>query len=280
MDLSIIILDYHLKNLIKYCVKNIKDTVHDLDYEIIVVDNGTNCGTKEMLEELYPDVKFMQNGANLGFSAGNNRGIDQAKGDYVTIMNPDITVKPEAINRIVNYMKSNPDVGLVGPRLLNPNETVQLTCRRFQTLKTILNRRTPLGNTLKGRKETEDHLMKHVDHKQTMEVDWVMGACQTVRKSDLDKIGKYDERFFFYVEDMEWCRRVWMNGFKVMYLADAEMYHLHEQGSMTSPWGFFKVFKNKLTRWHVKSFLKYLHKYWNNDNYGESPTGKQLRSEG
>jgi GT2 family glycosyltransferase len=86
MDLTIIILDYHLKNLIKYCIKNIKATVHGINYEIIVVDNGTYCGTEEMLKEFYPEVRFIQTGKNLGFGAGNNVGIREAKGDFVLII--------------------------------------------------------------------------------------------------------------------------------------------------------------------------------------------------
>jgi GT2 family glycosyltransferase len=86
-----------------------------------------------------------------------------------------------------------------------------------------------------------------------------MGACQTVRRKDLDVVGMYDEMFFFYVEDMEWCRRMWMHGKKVVWLPSAQMYHLHEQASMTTPWGFLKF--NKFVRWHIVSFLKYKLKY-------------------
>lgn len=266
MDLSIIILDFHLKNLIKYCIKNIKETVHDLNYEIIVIDNGSKCGTEEMLKELYPDVRFIQNGENFGFAKGNNIAIKQAKGDYIMIMNPDITVKQNAINNIVDYIKQHPEVGLVGPKLLNPNETLQYTAMKFQTFKSVFYRRTFLGKTKKGEEFLNDYQLRDWDHNDIREVDWVMGACQTVRKSDLDKVGMFDERFFFYVEDMELCRRFWMNDLKVIYLPTAQMYHLHEQASMTSPYGFLKL--NKLVRWHITSFIKYSLKYFRNKNYG------------
>jgi len=266
MDLSIIILDYHLKDLIKYCIKNIKATVHDLSYEIIVVDNGSQCGTKEMLAEFYPDVRFLQVEKNLGFAAGNNVGIRAAKGAYIMIMNPDITVRPEAINSIVSYMRAHTDVGLVGPKLLNPNNTLQYTCFRFQNFRSILYRRTFLGNTKKGKAFLDKYLMHDYDHETPREVDWVMGACQTVRAADLPRVGLYDERFFFYVEDMEWCRRFWMQNLKVVYLPTAQMYHLHEQASQTTPWGFLRI--TKLVRWHIASYVKYFLKYFRNTNYG------------
>lgn len=265
MDLSIIILDYHLKNLIKYCIKNIKATTHGLNYEIIVVDNGTYCGTEEMLKEFYPEVKFIQTGKNLGFAGGNNVGIREAKGEYVMIMNPDITVTEGAINTIVEYMKQHPKAGLVGPQLLNPNGTLQYSCFKFQNFKSILYRRTFLGHTKQGRDFLKNYLLADTDHNKIMPVDWMMGACQTVRRKDLEKVGMYDERFFFYVEDMEWCRRFWDNGFEVIYLPTAKMYHLHEQGSATKPWAFLQLNK-KMVRWHIASYIKYYLKYFKKRN--------------
>lgn len=272
MDLSIIILDYHLKNLIKYCIKNIKATTHGLNYEIIVVDNGTYCGTEEMLAEFYPEVKFIQTGKNLGFAGGNNVGIRAAKGDYVMIMNPDITVQPEAINNLVAYMKSHPEVGLAGPQLQNPDGSLQYSCFKFQSFKSILYRRTFLGHTKAGKEFLKNYMLRATDHNQIMPVDWMMGACQIVRRGDLEKVGVYDERFFFYVEDMEWCRRFWDNGFKVMYVPTAKMYHLHEQGSATKSWAFLKL-NNKLVRWHIISYAKYYLKYFKKrHDAGTSPT--------
>jgi hypothetical protein len=159
-------------------------------------------------------------------------------------------------------MKHHQDVGLVGPQLLNPNGTLQYSCFKFQSLKSILYRRTFLGHTKAGREFLKNYLLADIDHNKIMTVDWVMGACQTVRKKDLEKVGMYDERFFFYVEDMEWCRRFWENGMKVVYLPTAKMYHLHEQGSATKPWAFLKL-NNKLVRHHIASYIKYYLKYFN-----------------
>ncbi len=266
MDLSIIILNYKTKDLIKYCIKNIVATVTDLQYEIIVVDNGSHDGVEVMLAQHYPQVRFIQSGANLGFAAGNNIGMREARGEYIMIMNPDITVTPGAVSTVVSYMRSHPDVGLVGPKLLNGNNTLQYSCMRFQTFRSIVYRRTPLGKTKRGQEFLRNYLMMDWDHNETRPVDWVMGACQTVRRADLERVGMYDDRFFFYVEDMEWCRRFWMNGKQVVYKHDAVMYHLHEQASMTSTWGFLKL--NKFVRWHLSSYFKYVLKYWNNKDYG------------
>lgn len=229
MDLSIIILNYKTRGLVKQCIRNVKGSVNNLDYEIIVIDNGSNDDCGQMVKENFPEIKFIQLPKNIGFAAGNNIGIKEARGEYIMLLNPDVTVLNDSINKMVEFMKTHPDVGLCGPKLINPNGTCQISCRTFQTPKLILYRRTPFGNFPTARKELRKHLMLDFDHQTNREVDWVMGACMLVRKSALDKVGLLDERFFFYVEDMDWCRRFWENGFKVYYLAETEMVHLYER---------------------------------------------------
>ena len=266
MDLSIIILNYKTKGLVKQCIRNVKVSTANLDYEIIIVDNGSNDGVEEMIRENFPEIKFIQTGKNLGFAAGNNIGIKQAQGKYIMLLNPDVTVLNGSIEKMVNFMENNPEAGLAGPRLINPDGTYQISCRTFQTPKLILYRRTPLGLLPFARKILVEHLMLAFNHQENREVDWVMGACMLARKSALDKVGMLDERFFFYVEDMDWCRRFWMNGYKVYYIAEAEMVHLFERASETDVWGFFRI--NKMARWHISSWIKYFAKYLGVKNTG------------
>lgn len=268
MKLSIIILNYHTRNLVKYAIAQLIKSIKNTTYEIIVVDNGTYDGVDDMISQNYPQVRFLQTGSNLGFAAGNNEGVKISKGEYIMILNPDIFVQEGAIDKMVAYMESHPDVGILGPQLLNGDNSVQLSCRKFQTIKTIFYRRTPFGLTESGKKYLRDFLMMDVDHNQIMDVDWMMGACHLFRKKDIDAIGCYDNLFKMYVEDMEVCRRYWINGKRVVYYPEAKMIHLHEQASASTPWAFLKGLTHKLTRWHIISFIKYLHKYWGNKNYG------------
>ena len=259
MDLSIIILNYKTKGLVKQCIRNVMVATANLNYEIIVIDNGSHDGCQEMMKENFPEIKFIQTGKNLGFAAGNNFGLKEAKGNYIMILNPDVTVLNHSIEKMVDFMKKNPVVGLAGPKLINPIGTYQISCRTFQTPKLILYRRTPLGRLPFAKKELAKHLMVSFDHQTNREVDWVMGACILVSKQALDKVGLLDERFFFYVEDMDWCRRFWQNGFKVYYLAEAEMVHLYERASAMENWSFWTF--NKMTRRHIASWIKYFAKY-------------------
>lgn len=260
MQLSIIILNYKTRGLVKYCLKNAIATVKSLDYEIIVVDNGSNDGIEKMLAADFPGVKFVQTGKNLGFAAGYNAGIKQAQGKYILILTADVTALEGSIEKMVEFMEQHPDVGIAGPKIINPDGSYQITCRTFQTPEIILYRRTPLGYFDFAKKELAKHLMSDFDRQTSREVDWVMGACMIVRKSALDKVGLFDERFFFYVEDMDWCRRFWANGYKVMYIADAKVIHLYEKASDHGIWNFWKL--DKMARWHVISGIKYFLKYF------------------
>ncbi len=266
MDLSIIILNYKTKGLVKQCIRNVKVATANLNYEIIVVDNGSNDGIEDMMKENFAEIKFIQTGKNSGFAAGNNIGIKEAQGKYIMLLNPDVTVLNGSIEKMVNFIENNPEAGLVGPRLINPDGTYQISCRTFQTPKLILYRRTPLGLMPFAKEQLVKHLMLDFNHQENREVDWLMGACMLVRKSALDKVDLLDERFFFYVEDMDWCRRFWMNGYKVYYIAEAEMVHLFERASETDIWGFFRI--NKMARWHISSWLKYFAKYLGVKNTG------------
>ncbi|MDD5341479.1 MAG: glycosyltransferase family 2 protein [Patescibacteria group bacterium] len=268
MDLSIIILNYKTKGLVKQCVRNAKSAVGDLNYEIIVVDNGSGDGCGEMIKENFSDVKFLPLPKNIGFAAGNNAGIKIALGEYIMLLNPDVTALEGSILKMVDFMKAHAEVGLVGPKLINADGSYQISCRTFQTPKLILYRRTPLGNLKAAAKELRDHLMADFDHRSNRPVDWVMGACMLVRKSALEKVGLLDERFFFYVEDMDWCRRFWEKGFKVYYLAETEMVHLYERASAVEGWKFWTF--NKMTRRHIASWFKYFAKYFGVKNNAQS----------
>ena len=268
MKLSIIILNFYSKNLIEFAIKRLKETILNTSYEIIVVDNGTYDGVDAMLAQLYPEVIFHQTGKNLGYSAGNNAGVALAKGEYIMIMNPDIFVMPGSVDSLVSYLSQHSDIGLLAPQLINGDHSIQFAPRRFQSLATVLYRRTPLGLTKAGKKHLKEFLMEDVDHTQVMDVDWVLGACHVFSKKFFDELGGYDPRYQLYVEDMDICRRVWMAGKRVVYYPQAQMIHLHAQASATTPWAFLKVFTNKLTRWHIASYIKYMKKFWNNKNYG------------
>lgn len=259
MDLSIIILNYKTRGLVAQCVKTIGLFASRRTFEIIVVDNASSDGTGALLAEKYPHVKFIQAPANLGFAAGNNLGIREAKGRYVMLMNPDITVRPGSIDALLDFMGANPDVGIAGPKLIKPDGTLDPSCYRFPTHMVPAYRRTPLGRLPFGREAIARYLMDDYDREDTADVDWLLGAVLVVRREALEAVGPLDERFFLYFEDTDWCRRFWASGWRVVYFAGAKMVHYHERLSAQVAW-FIGPFRRS-TRVHIASWIKYFAKW-------------------
>ncbi|OGY46286.1 MAG: hypothetical protein A2663_00275 [Candidatus Buchananbacteria bacterium RIFCSPHIGHO2_01_FULL_46_12] len=280
MDLSIVILNYKTKGLLKQCLKGIVAAQPRLEYELIVVDNNSGDGSLEMVKEMFlppppvndlqpslplikplalPAIKTIQADYNGGFAFGNNLGIKIAAGRYVMILNPDIAVVSEALEKMTAYLDDNPSVGMIGPKLINPDGSVQYSCRRFPGKFIPFYRRTIFGKLPLTKKALDYYLMNDFDHQTSREVDWLFGACLILRKSFLEKTGLFDERFFMYFEDLDLGRRFWEAGFKVAYFADVEMVHYHQRLSAERE-GILGLF-SRGGRIHSASGIKYFAKY-------------------
>lgn len=258
MDLSIIILNFKTKNLLRECLRTVEVAKPSLNFEVIVVDNASNDGTAEMLRAEFPSVRLIQSDRNRGYAGGNNLGIRAASGKYIMVMNPDILVWPQSIEKLVTFMDTHTDVGIAGPQLTNPDGTIQQSCYRYQTLLTPVYRRTILGKLPWAKRAVDLYLMKDFDHKTVRDVDWLLGGALIVRREAMEKVGLLDESFFLYFEDADWCRRFWEHGFRVTYVPDSSMVHFHQRASKG---GVLTLVKNKVARVHVKSGITYFKKY-------------------
>jgi len=268
MDLSIIILNYKTKGLVKQCIKGIGLLDLKLKFEVIVVDNGSKDSCADMIEENYiknPDVNFkgevklIRLKTNSGYTAGNNIGLKIATGKYIMILNPDITALQGTIENMYKFLQQNDKVGMVGPKLINPDGTTQYSCYRFPKWHIPILRRTVLGKLPQAKKSLKSYLMMDWDHNSDRSVEWLLGACEMIKSEALEKVGVMDERFFMYFSDVDWCRRFWQTGYEVYYLATAEMVHYHQRISAEVP-GIRSVF-TKMTRIHISDAFKYFAKY-------------------
>ncbi|MFH1412746.1 MAG: glycosyltransferase family 2 protein [bacterium] len=260
MNLSIVILNYKSKGMTLNCIKSIKEAdLSGLEYEIIVVDNNSQDNIGKILDWQYPGIRFIQNKKNLGMGAGNNIGLIKARGEYAIIMNPDTLVFPDTFKKLYGFMESNLRVGVVGPKQYNPDKTIQDSCYRWHNLFTPFYRRTPLGKTKSGQKDLARFLMKDFDKNVPMDVNWLLGSFLFIRSSALKNVGLFDERFFLYFEDTDFCRRFWEKNWRVVYYPEAEIIHNHNRASAKIP--FYKFFTDRFSRAHVASWLKYLKKY-------------------
>ena len=262
MDLSIIILNYHNKNLAKELLKNLAELNLPYDYEAIVVDNASYDGVEEVVKK-FNKAKFIQSDRNGGFAFGNNLGIKEAQGKYIMIMNPDLAILSDGVIQLYQYMEDHPEVGLAGPRLINADKSIQYSCTSFPDWHLPMYRRTSLANTKAGKKWLYKYLMKDFDHYKNAYVPALFGACLIFRKDSLDKVGLLDERYFMYMEDLDWSRRFWQAGYKVAYVGKAEIIHLHRRQSAAE--SLPRTLFSKSARHHVISFIKYLKKFKGKD---------------
>lgn len=263
MDLSIIIVNYKSKKKLESCLDSIlKADNQSLNYEIILVENNSGDDLNDLVK-LSSNIRLLNLKKNLGMGGGNNRGIEEAKGEYVFILNPDTIIKNGAIVTLLNYLKSNPSVGVVGPKLLNPDNSLQYSCFRFPKLYMPLLRRTFLGKYFSADKDAFQ--MMEYNHDSIKEVDWMLGSSLMFKKESALSDGQvwhpqFDERYFMYFEDTDICRTFQAKGFQVVYNPEAVLIHDHARQSAKYPW-YLAIFLDPLARRHIYSWLKYFYKW-------------------
>lgn len=264
MDISIIIVNYKSKGHTLNCLRSIEKADFEyggrkLSHEIIVVDNDSRDFIGDILKWQHPSVIFMQNNANLGMGAGNNRGIGRARGEFAVIMNPDTIVFKDTFAKLHEFMSGHKRAGIAAPQLLYPNRTVQVSRHRWQSLMTPLYRRTFLGNSRFAKKDLDRFLMTDIGDNEATKADWIQGSFLFCRKSALKEVGGFDERFFMYMEDTDLCRKMWARGWEVFYYPPAKIIHNHARASAAIPW--YAFFLSKHAKWHVVSWMKYVIKW-------------------
>ncbi len=256
-ELSIITVNFGTKALVRECIARIKSLSIPISYEIIVVDNEADVSLAGVLKERFPEVAYLPMPRNMGFSAGNNVGARYAKGDCLLFLNPDITVEEGAIETLLSILKESPDIGMVAPQLLNPDRSVQQSYYRFYKIYTPTLRRTWVGKLPWARRHLDYVLMKDCIPTVRQDMEWILGASFCMRRAVWERMGGMDERFFLYYEDVDLAKRLQDVGYRVQYIPEAKMIHLH--GRATAG-GVFALI-NPLARIHVYSALKYFIKH-------------------
>ncbi len=223
IDLSIVVVNWNVRDLLRRCLVSI--FAAELPrLEVIVVDNASTDGSLDMLRAEFLGVTLVANADNLGFPAANNQGLAAARGRLVMTLNPDTEVVGDALARLIAYLDAHLDVGALGPQLLNLDGSIQSSRRRFPTLITALFESTWLQG-IAPRGVLRRYTMDDAPADATHEVDWVTGACIVVRREALEAVGGFDERFFMYSEELDWCRRIKRAGWKIVYLPEAKVIH-------------------------------------------------------
>lgn len=256
--LSIIIVNYNTKDLLKNCLDSIISHTTAVDYEIMVVDNASTDGSQDMIKDLYPQIELQCNKENIGFSKANNQAYHTSRGDYLLFLNSDTLIMNDAILTLMNYLKNNPDVGIVGPKIVGTENQPSRSYMRFLDVKCLF-----LGSKyLSWLIDTEKYRLHydHYDFSSTQSVPWLSGACLMTSRRVFQEAGCFDENYFLYLEDMDLCMQVKKIGYSNIYLPSAEVVHLF--GGSSEP------HKSELKKIYLRSAKHYFRKnfsiieYW------------------
>jgi GT2 family glycosyltransferase len=260
MDISIIVVNYKSKEKLKNCLLSIeRSAMRNISFEVIVVENDSGDIIDDFVNN-FSWTKLIKSQKNLGMGGGNNLGIKHSRGNYILISNPDIVFEKDCIFNLYNFLKNHHNVALVGPKLLNPDRSLQYSCAHFPKIYLPLLRRTAIGNFFPN--FLDKYFLKHESYDKIKEVDWLLGACFLVRRKEMflkeDKL--FDERYFMYFEDVDLCRRIKEKSKKVIYLPASIAIHDHLRSSARLAW-YLAIFKDKLARQHIISWWRYFIKW-------------------
>ncbi len=236
LDLSVVIVNYNALAYVRRCLASLGEGARGLAWEAVVVDNASREPGVEALASEFANVRVLRRARNDGFAAGANAGIRAAHADAVFLLNPDTRVMPDAASTLLCYLRAHPDVGIVAPKLVNPDGSLQLSCRRFPTLWAgLFNRYSLLTRLFPGNRFSTAYLMTDWDHACARDVDWVSGAAMMAPRAALECVGGFDEGYFFAMEDVDLCRRMHDAGLRVVYLPTAVVEHRIGGSSSTVP---------------------------------------------
>ena len=254
MQLSIVLVNYKTPKQLCECIDTIYKSYKEAD-DIIVIDNDSQDESIDLVRKTFPEVRVVASRLNGGFAMAANWGFNLARHDTILLLNPDILVQNNAIQKLYDALHSDSSIGIVASKLLNFDGTLQYSCFRFHKFMTPFYRRTVLGKWGPGKKELARFEMTDWDHNDQRDIDWALGGSLMIKREVLEKIGLMDDRYFLYFEDVDLCRTVWENGYRVVYVPDAIMMHEHQRLSAHHT-GLKSLF-NRVTRIHIRSWMKY-----------------------
>jgi GT2 family glycosyltransferase len=248
LDLSIIIVNWNAKDLLRRCLDAVISTTKQTSYEIIVVDNHSGDGSQDMLRQDFPNVQLIANDNNVGFAGANNQGMAISKGRYILLLNSDAFVKEQTIDKMVQFMDEHPEAGMSACKLLYEDGSLQPSCYSFPSLLTEFYTALQLDKLLKRSPEFGKYLMTWWDFNEVRDVDTVMGAFMLVRRDVIEQVGLMDEGYFMYSEEFDWCYRIKKQGWKILYNPAVQTIHLWGGSSQqVRVEMFLQLYRSKVT---------------------------------
>ena len=253
IDISAIIVNCNTKQFIAECVQSMLEYRGQYTLEIIVIDNASEDGSALALREQFHEIKIIENNHNVGFARANNQGIEIAQGRYVCLVNSDIKFIQDCFSQMLSYMEQHSDVGMLGPKLLWQDRSLQWSCRKYPSLWNTLCPALGLNSIFPRSSFFSSEHMGYFGHDRIICVDVIVGAFMFVRRLALEQVGKMDDVFFMYCEEVDWCKRFAAFGWKIGFFPKAEVIHY---GCGSSSMGSARFVKE-----YCISNLRYWRKY-------------------
>ena len=253
-DVTISIVSYCQKTLLDRCLAQINTLNLPHTWQTIVVDNNSSDGSADIVAKNHPWVKLIRLNKNLGFACGHNTAYAQTDSPIFIILNPDVIVLSGSLETLIEMLERFPKAAIVAPCLLNPDESIQFSARRFYNWHTIICRRIPIPGSTKA---NNYHLMKDYDPEKLRTVDWVLGAAMGIRRSAFDEKKLFDTRYKLYFEDVDLCYFAHKRGWDVLYCPQSKMIHDHQRISA----------KNLLNYAAINHFISWLKFYFKSRKY-------------
>lgn len=269
-DLAIVIVNYNVRDLLRRCLTSVLASQGDFTFEVCVVDNASDDQSVEMVRSEFPTVKLIVNDQNLGYPAANNQGlrllgVDHKSGDerprYCLLLNPDTEVPSDGFATLIDYLEDQPDIGTVGPKLLLPDGTLDLACRRsFPTPEVSFYRILGLSRLFPHSRRFGRYNLTYLDENEVADVDSVVGAFMLVRTTAIVEVGLLDERFWMYGEDLDWAKRIKDSGWRVVYYPKVEVLHVKRASSRQNKRAQYEFYRAMLIFYykHYRADTPYL----------------------
>lgn len=254
--ITVCIVAWNVKEDLLTCLRSLFSAAKGVSVEVIVVDNASADGTVDAVREEFPLVQLICNDSNLGFAAATNQAMAAGAGRFLLLLNPDTVLPEGALGELLEVADAHPEAGIVAPKLLNPDGTLQHSCRRFPTPAAALFRHTVLGRLFPNNRWAAEYIMADWPHGEVREVDWVSGACMLVRRELYEEIGPLDEGFFWGCEDVDYCLRAHRAGWKVLYAPSPAIVHRIGASSDQRPARTVIDFHRSMQRLYRKHFAR------------------------
>jgi GT2 family glycosyltransferase len=235
MKLSIIIVSWNVKDILSDCLHSILRDAAAFPCEIIIVDNASTDGTANHIKMKFPTVRVIENHENQGYAQANNQGTSLAAGQYLFFLNPDTVLFGDTLSKLVDFMDCNPDIAMCGPRILNEDKTLQTSVRNFPSFRGAFYRYTILKYLGLFKSHFEKWHNRGFDYDKQADIEQLIGAAMLIRKKEFEQVGRFDERFFMYYEEVDLCRRLRNGGFRVVYYPGAQLIHLGGKSAKQIP---------------------------------------------